>query len=42
LPQKVGRREKWAEKVGRREIYPPVRPPPLSYDGRKGLYLLDS
>jgi len=23
LPQKVGRREKLAEKVGRREIYPP-------------------
>ena len=27
-PKKVGRREKLAQKVGRREIYPPV-PPPL-------------
>ena len=27
MPQKVGRREKLAEKVGRREIYRPVPPP---------------
>ena len=27
MPQKVGRKEKLAEKVGRREIYPPVPPP---------------
>jgi len=29
LPQKVERREKWTEKVGMREIYPPVPPPSL-------------
>ena len=30
MVQKVGRREKLAEKVGRREIYHPV-PPPSKY-----------
>ena len=33
MPQKVGRKEKSAEKVGRREIYPPV-PPPSPYKNK--------
>ena len=33
--QKVGRKEKLAEKVGRREIYPPV-PPPSSNIVKRG------
>ena len=30
MAQKVGRREKLAQKEGRREIYSPVPPPPYS------------